>query len=216
MKRGDHTSVVVACCHDIRCVIVAPGVYKILVVAREERRVPTFLVAQTHGLAVLVSYIYLTVRGPKGSSLIVDIASLGIVSIDRRDVIVATNGAMQLSVHRVYIELHETATVAGQQHIVAYECHSLHSLLLNIFLHMLLHDELCHGAAWVHAVEAELVLMAVHGVDHHLACVICGLDAGHVAVGVKRHLQLTYAVRLNVVAPCRHLAVILASLRIFV
>ena len=81
---------------------------------------------------------------------------------------------------------------------------------------MLLDDELCHGAAGIDSIEAEVVLMTVHSVDNDAHRVVGGLDARHVAVSIEGHLQAIDLMALDVVAPSAYGAVVLASLRILV
>ena len=50
-----------ACGEDVGCVIVAPSVDKVLIVAREHSRVPSLLVGKACGLAILVRHVHLSV-----------------------------------------------------------------------------------------------------------------------------------------------------------
>ena len=160
---------------------------------------------------------HLTVCRSERSRLIVDVARLGVVAVHLGDIVVAiADSAQQLTVHIVNVELHVARAVARQKYVVADELHALHGFLLHVLRHRFLHDELRNGAARVHAVEAKLVLMAVHGVYHHTRRVYSSLDARHVSVGVERHLKLRNLVRLDVVAPSRHETVVLARLGVLV
>ena len=159
----------------------------------------------------------LTICGSKGSSLIIYVASLGVVAIYGSDVVVAvTDGALQLSVHIIYVELGVTRAVAGEQNLVADELYAFHCLLTHILVYMLLDDELCHGAARIDSIEAEVVLMTVHCVDNDAHRVVGWLDARHVAVSIERHLKAIDLMALDVVAPSAYGAVVLTSLRILV
>ena len=58
--------------------------------------------------------------------------------------------------------------------------------------------------------------MTVHCVDDDARRVVGRLDARHISIGIQWHLQTIDLVRLDVVAPCRHNAVVVSSLRILV
>ena len=73
-----------------------------------------------------------------------------------------------------------------------------------------------NGSARIDRIETQLVLMAIHCIDNDACRVVGHLDAGHIAIGINRHLKAIYLVRLYVIAPSRHHAVVVSSLRILV
>jgi len=155
--------------------------------------------------------------GIGSSSLEVDVAGGFVIAIDIGYVVGShTDGALELSVHVVDVELHEAVPVAGQDDGILGDDSLLISLLLHIFGHALLDEQCGQGAARIHRVEVEIVLMPVQRVHHHAVRVGCGQDARHIAIGIEGHPELQNLVRLDVVAPGRDDGVVLSGLRIFV
>ena len=151
------------------------------------------------------------------SSLVIHVARLLVVAVNLGDVVLAVaNLAKQLTILAVEIKVHVTIAVGRHQDIVLANADSLHSLFLHILGHALLNQQLRQGAARVDRVEIEHVLMTVHGVNQYLLGILGRQDAGHVAILIHRNLQLLGLVALDIVAPSRHLRVVLASLRVLV
>ena len=216
LKRRYHLAGTCACSIYIRCIVVAPSVDEVLIVAREECRVPSLSIGETLSLAVLMIYVYLTVGWCKSGSLIIYVACLGIVAIHFGNIELATDGALQLTVHIIYVQIHESRAVAGQNDVVANELDGFNCRLLHILGHRLLDEKLGYGGARIDSIETELVLMTVHSVHYDAVGIDCRLDARHVSVGIDGHIKAIYLATLDVVTPRCNDAVVLTCLGILV
>ena len=112
--------------------------------------------------------------------------------------------------------MHISRAVAGQQNVSRHDGDALHSLLFHVFVRLLLNELLHLAGGSIGAEEAQQVLMAVHGIDHHAGRRGYGEYARHISVGIAGYVQARSLARGGVVAPCRHVGVAASSLGIFV
>ena len=84
--------------------------------------------------------------------------------------------------------MHIAAAVAGQQDMAVGHLDVAHRLLADILVHLFLDGHADLARRSVRHVDAQTILMTVHGIDSHLFCVTGHDDAGNIAVLVQRHL----------------------------
>ena len=202
---------------DGRRVQIAPGMDEVFVVFAEYGTAPSCLIGQTLALAIGMSHIDALVARSLFVGCIIDIARGIVDAIDCRHLVTALlHLAQQLSVEVVEIEMHPTIPVAGQQHILV--CHSepAGALLLDVFLRLILDEQLTHRRKRIGLVNAQTVLMAIEREHQYLLRLGCRLDARDIAVGIQWHLQLACLSAGNIKAPYRTLGIVSTSHWIFI
>ena len=205
-QRGHHLSFFVPNGIYIRMIVIAPCIDEILIVARELRNVPTLLLRQSIGLTVPVRNINLTVVCIQCGSLIVNITGLFVVAIPSCNVVgTISDGSNHLTVHVIQIPLHVPVPIARQQNAVLANDDTFHGFFFDILRYTLLDQQCSHGTRGIDGIQMHFILMAIQGVNDNLVGVGRWLDAGNIAIGIQRNLQLPSLMALYIIAQHRHL-----------
>ena len=115
---NNFTIVLTRCIH-IRCIIIAPSIYEILIIARENSSIPAFLIGETLNLSISMTDVNLTIVRIQCCSLIINIARFFIYSIHICDIKFAiANLTFKSSCTTIQIKLHEAIAVRRKQNIV--------------------------------------------------------------------------------------------------
>ena len=187
-------------------IVIAPCIDEVLIIARELRNVPPLLLRQSIGLTILVRNINLTVVSIQCGSLIVNITGFFVVAIPSGNVIgTIPDGSNHLTVHVIQIPLHIPVPIAGQQNAVLANDDTFHGLFLDILRYTLLNQQRSHGTRGIDGIQMHFILMAIQGVNDNLVGISRWLDAGNIAIGIQRNLQLAGLMALYIIAPHRHL-----------
>ena len=188
------------CLGERRC-----GVDEVLQVRRKRGAVGAGFGGEGGHLAFLVGPIDRAAQGRRAVALVEDITRLFVVAVEGGDLIAAAReGALKRAAKVVEVEVVVAGALALQHKARGEEVDVLVGRLGKPRVALLTQGEAAYGAAGVGHVEVHAVLVAVKGDDGQLVLVAIGIgllreaDAGDVAVGIQRDVQLARDAGLDV------------------
>ena len=196
---------------------VAPHIDEILVVGTEDGTVLTGLLCESLTLSVGTRHKHLFVGGSVGVGGIIHVARGCVNAIYVEHLIFSCcHATLQLAREGVEIEMVESIALRGQEDIVAHDACVLYRSLLDILIDLVGYNQFGKCREWIYHIYRKVVLMAIQCEHCHLRGILGRGNAGDISIGIHGHVELASLMRLDVIAPNRHLGIVLACLGIFI